>query len=95
MDRCTIVDMTQFNENLVLLPHTDNVWVDPSVVVAVQKFARSADVIERYGIQAWGVAITVNQNIAEGAQNSRISIDVDTQEQADEVIAAVTPKPSA
>lgn len=88
--------MTAHNTNLVLIPHTANDWIDPRIVRAIRRQRLSNETVERCqeqgrtDIKPWIVRLSTQEQTASGeiGISDRLYY-FDTEEQADDAIAAI------
>lgn len=88
--------MTAHNTNLVLIPHTANDWIDPRIVRAIRRGRLSNETVEKSreqgytDVKPWYVVVSTDgwtQPSQAGLKDNQYYFD--TEEQADEVIAAI------
>lgn len=88
--------MTAHNTNLVLVPHTANDWIDPRIVRSVRRVRLSDGTMTRAqelghtDYKLWNVVVSIDG----WTQPSQAGLKeylyyFDTEEQADEAIAAI------
>lgn len=87
-----------YNTNLVHIPHTDNVWIDPSIIVGIDKQYAPANQYGTVFVIFYLTRKTAPTHFSKGwetGDEQPMSIGRWFAEpwQADEAIAAVTPQP--